>query len=249
MPQPKNPFRDPLLSLMMTENNQMPKRDLKFILIIGAAVGVLIQPILANTIGDRVSGIGYRVAIFLSFLIFAPLALWIASLISRWWHGIYQFAQFAAVGTLNTFIDVGVFNLETFLYGSPFIATALFALFKAISFLCSTTNSFFWNKYWTFGSTDSASSPQDSLATGGSAKKPQAKQVASFYVIAAIGWALNVGVATLVKTMGAGGPSAMLGAGDVAQVRIWVNLVAPLAGVAASFLWDFFGYKYLVFRK
>jgi putative flippase GtrA len=203
----------------------MPRRDFKYILIIGAAVGILIQPILTNTVGDRVSGLGIRVLIFLFFLVLAPLALWIASLISRLWRGIYQFAQFAAVGTLNTFIDVGVLNLETFLYGSSLISNTLFAFFKAISFLCATTNSFLWNKYWTFGSTE----------------KTEAKQVTSFYVIAAIGWGLNVGAATLVKALGGGG--------DISHVRLWVNLVAPLAGVAASFLWDFFGYKYFVFKK
>jgi hypothetical protein len=48
---------------------------------------------------------------------------------------------------------------------------------------------------------------------------------------------INVGVATLVK---ASGP---------ADSRVWVNLIAPLCGVAASFFWDFFGYKYFVFKK
>jgi len=210
----------------------MSKRDLKFITLIGGAVGLLIQPILANTLPGYHLGIAGRLLIFVCFAVFAPLALWVASLIARAWRGIYQFAEFAAVGTLNTFIDIGVFNFETFLYGSPLISNALFAAFKAFSFLCATTNSFLWNKYWTFGSTD----------------KPEARQVTSFYAIAAIGWALNVGAATLVKALGAG-PSTGLGASGLAHARLWVNLVAPLAGVAASFLWDFFGYKYFVFRK
>ncbi len=149
-------------------------------------------------------------------------------------RGIYQFAQFAAVGTLNTFIDIGVLNIETFLYGSPLIGARLFAVFKAVSFLCSTTNSFFWNKYWTFGS-----------AEGDADEKPHAKQVTSFYIVAAVGWALNVGTATLVKVLGSGAG----GGGDIASARIWTNLVAPLAGVAASFLWDFLGYKFWVFKK
>jgi len=208
----------------------MSRRDFKFIIIIGAAVGLLIQPILSNTLGSRVSGFGARAAIFIFFLVLAPFALWVASAISKWWRGLYQFAQFAAVGTLNTFIDVGVFNLEIFAYGSPLIGNALFAVFKAISFLCGTTNSFFWNKYWTF--------------RGAANQEPGTRKTTeffSFYGIALIGWGLNVGTATLVKALGAGG--------DINHARIWVDVVAPLAGVAASFLWDFFGYKYFVFKK
>src|ERR1700734_2702565 len=102
----------------------MSRRDLIRILIIGAGVGLLIQPILANNLSSH--ALSYltplaRFGIFLLFIIIAPLALWIASIISRKWRaasGLYQFAKFAAVGTLNSFIDVGVFNLETFFYGT-----------------------------------------------------------------------------------------------------------------------------------
>jgi putative flippase GtrA len=201
----------------------MPRRDFIRILIIGAGVGLLIQPILANNLPTK--DLAYltpfvRIGIVLFFLILAPLALWIAKLLSRWWAGLYQFAQFAAVGTLNSFIDVGVFNLETFFYGSSIVSNGLFAAFKAFSFLCGTTNSFIWNKYWTFGS----------------GEKTNAKEVSRFYGVAIVGWIANVGVATLVKSLGP------------ADSHVWVNIVAPLAGIAVSFAWNFLGYKYWVFK-
>lgn len=199
----------------------MNKKDFIASLIIGAAVGLLIQPILANNLPHIHLTILERLDIFIFFALFAPFALWLCQLISRYIKGFYQFGQFAAVGTLNSFIDIGVFNLETFFYGTSLIGNGLFALFKAISFLCGTTNSFVWNKYWTFGSQE----------------KPEAKETIAFYTVAVIGWVLNVGVATLVKAASSNGST------------IWVNLVAPLCGVAASFLWDFFGFKYFVFKK
>jgi putative flippase GtrA len=199
----------------------MPSRDWKAILIIGAGVGLLVQPILANNFSSHHLSVVERFGIFLFFVVFAPFALWLCKLLSKAWKGIYQFGQFAAVGTLNSFIDLGVFNLETFLYNSSFVGTGIFVVFKAISFLCATTNSFAWNKYWTFSAQ----------------KKPQAGEVTAFYIVAIIGWVLNVGVATAVKAMGSG------------DSKIWINLVAPLAGVVASFLWDFFGYKYFVFKR
>lgn len=199
----------------------MTKKDAAVGFAIGAAVGLLIQPVLANTLARYHLTAIDRVGVFVFFVLLAPLALWICWLVGRAWKGFYQFGQFAAVGTLNTFIDVGVFNLETFLYGTSVIGAALFAVFKAISFLAATTNSFVWNKYWTFGVRE----------------KPKTGEVTSFYAVAIVGWALNVGAATLVKIAGP------------ASSSVWTDVVAPLGGVIASFLWDFFGYKYFVFRK
>src|SRR6185437_5599499 len=153
----------------------MSKKDWKAILIIGAGVGLLIQPILANTVKSIHFTLAERIGVFVFFTLFAPLALWICSLIAKAWNSFYQFGQFAAVGTLNSFIDIGIFNLETFFYGS-LPGTALFAVLKAISFLCATTNSFIWNRNWTFHSTD----------------KVNAGEVTGFYTIAIIGWAANV---------------------------------------------------------
>ena len=206
----------------------MSKKDVRLIFIVGAAVGVLIQPIIANTSSAAGFGLAARFGIFVFFALFAPFALWLSWLISRAWKGFYQFAQFAAVGTLNSFIDIGVFNLETFLTGSSAVTTGAFAAFKAISFLAATTNSFFWNKYWTFSGSSS-----------GTDAEKKTKETISFYAIALIGWVINVSVATVVKIM------------EPASIppRLWVNIVAPVCGIAASFLWDFFGYKYFVFKK
>lgn len=198
----------------------MTRKDLEASFVIGAGVGLLIQPILANIVTSIHMTFLMRVAVFVFFTLFAPFALWLCAMIAKVWKAFYQFGQFAAVGTLNSFIDVGVFNLETFLYGSTIISTTLFAVFKAISFLFATTNSFAWNRNWTFGSTD----------------KINAGEVTGFYTVAIIGWAANVGVATLVKSIGP-------------ETKIWVDLVAPLAGILTTFIWNFLGYKYFVFKK
>jgi putative flippase GtrA len=202
----------------------IPRKDIFCGFVIGGGVGLLIQTIIANNLPAQDASYltpGIRILIFLFFLVLAPCGLWIAKLISRWYAAVYQFAQFAAVGTLNSFIDVGVLNFETFLYGTAPLSNLLFAVFKAISFVFSTTNSFIWNKYWTFGAHEKAS----------------AREVSGFYMVAAVGWVLNVGGATLTKAFGP------------ADSRVWTNIVAPLVGIAVSFIWDFLGYKHLVFKK
>lgn len=199
----------------------MSKSDFKAASVIGAAVGALSQIIIENLVASPPSLV-LRLAVLAGFSLLAPAALFAASLIGRVVPVIYQFAKFAAVGTLNTFIDIGVLNLEIFLSGHA--AGVYYTVFKAISFAAATTNSFIWNKYWTFGAKE----------TKASSEAPR------FYVFATVGWALNVGAATFVVN-GLARPAAV-------SPNLWANIGA-LAGVAAAFLWDFFSYKYFVFKK
>jgi putative flippase GtrA len=198
----------------------MNKKDLLLVTIIGAAVGLLSQPIVANIFPAPSAAV--RVGIFVGFLVLAPVALALAYLIGKIAPVIYQFAKFAATGALNSFIDAGVLNILIFLTG---IAAGLsYSVFKAISFICATTNSYLWNKYWTFGSS--------SRVTAG--------EVTKFYTIAVVGGILNVGAASLVVNV-VGRPQAI-------SPNLWANIGA-LAGISCSFLWNFLGYKFLVFKK
>lgn len=204
----------------------MNKKDLWLAVVIGAAVGALAQPMLSTLHGSLArfgvgSGAATRLGFFVFFLILAPVALWIAYLLGKMWGVLYQFAKFAAVGTLNSFIYFGVLNLLIALTG---IAKGTpYAFFVLLGFLLSTTNSFFWNKFWTFHSGDKAS----------------AEQAISFYAIAAGGALLNTGAATFLVNYVAH-PSV--------SDNLWANIGA-LLGIGVSFLWNFLGYKYFVFAK
>lgn len=205
----------------------MTKKDLTLSFIIGAAVGILFQPILSNfstgaSVLASVPLAQLRAISFLVFLFGAPAALFTFHFFSRFIPVLYQFAKFASVGVLNTTVDLGVFNLETFFYGS-LPGAVIFSVFKAVSFITATTNSFIWNKYWTFGA----------------GSTPQAGEVVKFYAIAIIGGFLNVGVATAVRTANF----------SFIPANTLVNLVAPLCGILAVFMWNFIGYKYVVFKK
>jgi putative flippase GtrA len=134
---------------------------------------------------------------------------------------LYQFAKFAAVGSLNSFIYFGVLNLLIALTGIA--KGAPYALFVLLGFLLSTTNSFFWNKFWTFHS----------------GEKATAGQAASFYLIAAGGALLNTGAASVVVNY--------INHPGVSD-NLWANFGA-LIGIGVSFLWNFLGYKYFVFVK
>jgi len=198
----------------------MNKKDLLLVTIIGGAVGILVQPMIQNLVTSPTFFI--RVGAFLGFLILAPSALTIAYFLSKILPVLYQFAKFGAVGVLNSFIDFGILNLLIFLFS---IGSGLwFSIFKAISFLCATTNSYFWNKYWTFESSN----------------KPKVSEAAKFYTIAIIGGFLNVSVASLIFS-GINRP-------EYIPVNLWAN-VAALGGILSAFIWNFLGYKFVVFKK
>lgn len=71
----------------------------------------------------------------------------VKQLIARQRHSITQFIKFAAVGVLNTGIDVALFFLLN-RFGVPYVAA------QAISYSCGTCNSYLLNKFWTFRSSE-----------------------------------------------------------------------------------------------
>ena len=202
----------------------MTRRDFYASVIIGALVGLLAQPIMLNVVAAYHIRLTYllRLAVFLGFTLLAPFALFILSIIGEYIPVVYQFGKFAAVGALNTFVDFGVLNLEIVSFGTP--AAWPYRIFKSISFLVATTNSFFWNKFWTFEAREPATT----------------EETVKFYGVAFVGFVLDVAVASLVF-------SAVTRPASL-TVNLWANAGA-LVGVAVSFLWDFLGYKFFVFKK
>jgi putative flippase GtrA len=60
----------------------------------------------------------------------------------------WQFVRFCVTGSLNAIIDFGVLNLLLWRYPTTNIWQTLF--YNTIAVILAATNSFFWNKYWTF---------------------------------------------------------------------------------------------------
>jgi len=61
---------------------------------------------------------------------------------------IWQFLRFCVVGTSNAVIDFGVLNLLLWMYPTTDLWKTLG--YNSIAVALASTNSFFWNKYWTF---------------------------------------------------------------------------------------------------
>ncbi|PIR06367.1 hypothetical protein COY65_00395 [Candidatus Jorgensenbacteria bacterium CG_4_10_14_0_8_um_filter_39_13] len=198
----------------------MNKKDYYLVTLIGFLVGFLVLLPLASA--------GVKITIFIvlvsvmGFSLFAPLALWWLKILSRFFPVLEQIGKFAAVGVLNTVLDFGVLNL--LILATNIASGWSFSLFKAISFLVASANSYFWNKFWTFQSRTPANF----------------KEYTRFFVFSLLGALINVGVASfLVNVVGPIGNF---------NFKIWANISALIA-VLISLIWNFLTYRYIVFKK
>ena len=197
------------------------KKDLQITALAGLLIAILAIPIVNNLgvppILKSFGGIGISIALFVLTL----AGFLVLNFLSRWLAILRQITKFIIVGGLNTFLDFAVLN---FLIAWSGVAAGLdFSFFKGISFLVAGTNSYFWNKYWTFEF---------------SAKKEL--QFLQFIVVSAIGLFINVGVASFIVNN--------IGAPGSIPPALWANIGA-LVAVAVSLIWNFLGYKFIVFRR
>ncbi len=163
---------------------------------------------------------------WLLLIVFPPLTLlglFVASIVGKKVLAIYQMAKFVLVGALNTMVDFGVLNFLMWISG---IYVGLFySIFKGLSFLAASTNSYFWNKHWTFEKKEEAFAHQEYF---------------KFLVIVGIGFLINVGIATFVVNI--------IGPQFGISKELWANVGAFIA-ILFAWVWNFTGAKFIVFKS
>ncbi|MBI2463111.1 MAG: GtrA family protein [Candidatus Spechtbacteria bacterium] len=185
-------------------------------LIIGEAVAVLFHFIAQNIAVN----LPFANTLPFVFPILSVIGLYVAFWLNKYISIAYQGAKFALVGVLNTAVDFGVTN--SLIFFTSIVVGWEVSGFKAVGFIVAVINSYFWNKYWTFHKT----------AGGG------ATEFGQFVVVSVLGFAINVGIATLFVNY-------IPAMGGLSQTR-WDN-VGFLAATILSLLWNFVGYKFWVF--
>jgi putative flippase GtrA len=200
------------------------KKDILIAAVVGFICAILLLPIAKNL---AIKNIPF--AYFYSLIIILPvlcsIGMWVAIFLAKKIKIFYQLARFILVGALNTFIDWGFLNLLIYLTG--YASGTPFILFKGASFLVATTNSYYWNKLWTF-KTDSVGE-----------KKEVGEEFLTFLVVSGIGFGINVGAASLIVNV--------LGPQWGMTANQWANFGA-LCGTLLGLTWNFLGYKLIVFK-
>jgi len=164
-------------------------------------------------------GFYYILIFWIALPFFSLFCLWLAYLIGKKWLFIFQAAKFLLVGAFATIIDLKIFELLTLLL----IPIPLIS--KSISFLVATFLKYWGNKYWTFGKYEG---------------EDINKEIIQFFIITSVG--LIVDVASFYYFTKIMGPQFAISS------AIWIKLSVIFAAITAA-LWNFLGYKFLVFKK
>ena len=153
------------------------------------------------------------------FPILALIGLYTLFRISRIWRPVaFQFGKFFIVGGLNTFMDLGILNLLILL--TNITDGYIFSSFKAISFVITVINSYYWNKLWTFQAREGS--------------------FLAFVLVNAGSFLINVGVASVLVNY--------VGAPSNISAKLWDN-IAALSSIVLVLSWNFLGMKFFVFKK
>ena len=198
----------------------MQKEDLGYSFAIGLVVGLFLLPILVNTdLYSKLSAPIVLAILFSGLPVIFTIGLATAGFISKKIPLLWQFAKFAQVGVLNTAIDFGILNLLIFVTG---ITSGLSIIpLNAVSFSLAIINSFFWNEKWVF-------------------KAKKEANFITFIAVTLIGLAINSGIVYVISTFV---PPVF-----VDSQKLWTNLAKVLA-TGVSLIWNFMGYRLVVFKK
>lgn len=207
-------------------NVNISKKDYYIAAIVGTLTGIFAIPTLFHL------GLRNPFVFLFSIAIISvlwPFGVWLGIFLSRWLPFMAQVGKFVAVGFLNTAIDFGVLNLLSFLSG----VTAGFVVggVNIPGFIVAVSNSYLWNKLWVFKSESEKGSP---------AREGLFHDFPIFFAVSAIGLLLNSGMVILITTFVS--PPFAVGA------EAWLN-VAKVIATVVSLVWNFLGFKFLVFKK
>ncbi len=198
---------------------EITKKDYSIAFWAGVLTGLFAVPILLN--------VGVREPLAFLMVIGGVPFLWVAGVwfggfLSRWLPFMAQFGKYAAVGFLNASIDFGILNAISMATG----VTAGFVVggVNIPGFSVAVFNSYLWNRLWTFRQPEGEGLFDD---------------VPKFLLVTGIGLAINSGVVVLLTTY----VTPFFGITSVA----WLN-VAKVIASATSLLWNFLGYKFVVFK-
>ncbi len=197
----------------------MKKIDIIFAILSGWGVAWLASSLLKDY-GIYIKFLSLILAIGLPILSF--IGLWISYLIGKKFLFVFQAAKFLLIGVLATLVDLSAFKF----LGVIFLGTAFTNLvFKGASFLIATFAKYWGNKFWAFEKME---------------KEGMGKEITQFYVVTAIGLGIDVGIFSLIVNK--------IGPQFGTPLATWNTIGVLIAAIVVS-VWNFLGYKFIVFKS
>jgi putative flippase GtrA len=198
----------------------MKKIDFVLALITGEGVAFLFVWLIKNS-PLSLPFLNWALPIF--FPILAVFGIFVAEIVGRKFLFVYQLAKFALVGAFFAVFDLIILNSLMAYFGITKKEILKYAIFVAISFTIVTIFKYFANKYWAFEKFE---------------KERMEKEFGIFFLVTLISGLIQMGVASI-------------------SFKFLVSVISPLLagnlgkifGIVVASLWNFLGYKFLVFKK
>jgi putative flippase GtrA len=210
---------------------KLTKKDLWLSVLAGEIVAWLSLPTLKNLkLLDALAGWGIGLISFSIFwAIFVPVMAVLGLLIFYYFAkykqniGFFQFSKYAVAGTVNTVLNAGVYNL--LIYTTNISSGLAIDMFFVIAFVIAVINSFIWNKFWVF--------EEKRMETMG-------QEAFQFFAVSAVVAIVNTAILHVIINI--------IGAPYGIDPKLWANIALALT-IITAFLGNFFGYKFIVFKK
>jgi putative flippase GtrA len=201
----------------------MKKSDVIIALVIGEIVALYFMNLLKELTGK----VPFLSVVLWSLPVVFPalsiLCLWIAYLIGKKFLFVYQLAKFILIGALATIFDLG--TLSIFISLSAATAGFYYLFFKGISFVFATIAKYFADKFWAFEKKETTDLK---------------KEFTQFFLVTFVGLIINIAAAYVVVSV----IKPQFGI----TPETWANF-GGIGAVLITFLWNFVGYKFIVFKK
>ena len=136
-----------------------------------------------------------------------------------------QFGRYAAAGFLSTAIDFSVLNFTSYLTGIT--AGVIVGWVNAPGFLIAVVNGYLWNKLWVFKDYDGKNLFSD---------------FPKFFAVGIGGLIIN---SVLIIALTTYAPASIILAVGGSK---WLNVAKFIANIAVL-IWNFLGFKFIVFKK
>lgn len=198
----------------------MKKIDIILSLVTGEGIALLFIWFLKKS-GIEKGFLNWSLAII--FPVLTIIAIWLADLIGRKFLFIYQLAKFVLIGALFAFFDLVVLNSLMGYFG---ITSGIdYSIFVATSFTITTIIKYIGDKFWAFEKGE---------------KEKMGMEFSSYFVITVVSGGIQVLVASLIVNT--------IGVQFGLNPLIWANL-GKIFGIVVASIWNFVGYKFIVFKK
>lgn len=198
----------------------MKKIDIILAVISGLGLAILFSW-LAGGFGIQIKYLLLILVVLLPVL--AVFGIWLCYLLGKKHLFVFQLGKFLLIGIFFALIDIAV--LDVLLNVFNITSGTLYSVFVAMSFVLVTSVKYVADKYWAFEKTE---------------KEKMGKEFIKFFIVTLISGGIQTWIASfLVNDVGP-----QFGASSL----VWAN-VGKIAGVGVASVWNFLGYKFVVFKK